>query len=138
MAGSFQVLPQRFRLIDAQRHGLAVGPGNGDGGELVLETLIIDGGPNEVLVPGERYAQMRNVWFIPSAAALVGWLEKCGFENVRIVDQSLTTTDEQRRTPWMRNDSLAEFLDPTDPTLTIEGHPAPKRAVLVASRRAEG
>ena len=109
-----------------------------DGGELVLETLIVDGGPNEVLVPGERYAQMRNVWFIPSAAALVGWLEKCGFENVRIVDQSLTTTDEQRRTPWMRNDSLAEFLDPTDPTLTIEGHPAPKRAVLVASRRAEG
>ncbi len=109
-----------------------------DGGELVLETLIIDGGPNEVLVPGDRYAQMRNVWFIPSAAALVGWLEKCGFENVRIVDQSLTTTDEQRRTSWMRNDSLAEFLDPIDSTLTIEGHPAPKRAVLIASRRAEG
>ena len=109
-----------------------------DGGELVLETLVIDGGPDDVLVPGERYAQMRNVWFIPSAQALAGWLKKCGFENVRIVDQSVTTTDEQRKTAWMRNDSLAEFLDPSDSTLTIEGHPAPKRAVLIASRCAEG
>ncbi|MBP8127345.1 MAG: DUF1698 domain-containing protein, partial [Aeromonadaceae bacterium] len=56
----------------------------------------------------------------------------------RIVDQSVTTTDEQRKTAWMRNDSLAEFLDPSDSTLTIEGHPAPKRAVLIASRCAEG
>ena len=108
-----------------------------DGGELVLETLVIDGGPNEVLVPGERYAQMRNVWFIPSCAALVHWLERCGFDKIRVVDQCITTTDEQRRTPWMRNDSLAEFLDPEDPALTIEGYPAPKRAVFIASRCAE-
>ena len=33
------------------------------GGELVLETLIVDGDENTVLVPGERYAKMRNVWF---------------------------------------------------------------------------
>ncbi|MGL4206999.1 MAG: tRNA 5-methoxyuridine(34)/uridine 5-oxyacetic acid(34) synthase CmoB [Aeromonadaceae bacterium] len=109
-----------------------------DGGELILETLIVDGGPNEVLVPGERYAQMRNVWFIPSGAALIRWVEKCGFENVRIVDESITSTEEQRRTAWMRNDSLAEFLDPTDSGLTIEGYPAPKRAVLIASRCVEG
>ncbi len=108
-----------------------------DGGELVLETLVVDGGPNEVLVPGERYAQMRNVWFIPSAEALVRWLEKCGFDKVRVVDQNRTTIEEQRRTPWMRNDSLAEFLDPNDPALTIEGYPAPKRAVFIASRCAE-
>jgi tRNA (mo5U34)-methyltransferase len=36
------------------------------GGELVLETLVIDGGAGDVLVPGERYARMNNVWFIPS------------------------------------------------------------------------
>ena len=56
------------------------------GGELVLETLVIEGDEHDVLVPGERYAQMRNVWFIPSAAALQCWLEKCGFVDVRIVD----------------------------------------------------
>ncbi len=104
------------------------------GGELILETLVIEGDDHDVLVPGERYAQMRNVWFIPSAAALKNWLEKCGFIDVRIVDHAITHTDEQRRTHWMTRDSLAEFLDPDDPRKTVEGYPAPLRAVLVASK----
>src|SRR5690606_10840368 len=41
------------------------------GGELVLETLVIDGGAGQVLVPEDRYAQMRNVWFIPSCPTLL-------------------------------------------------------------------
>lgn len=104
------------------------------GGELVLETLVVEGGDLEVLVPGERYAQMRNVYFIPSTGALKSWMEKCGFEDVRIVDYSVTSTDEQRRTDWMTSESLAEFLDPNDPTKTVEGYPAPLRAVLVARK----
>ncbi len=104
------------------------------GGELVLETLVIEGDVNQVLVPGERYAQMRNVFFIPSAEALKSWLEKSGFVDVRIVDYALTTTDEQRRTDWMTSESLAEFLDPNDSRKTVEGYPAPLRAVLVATR----
>ncbi|WP_159567557.1 tRNA 5-methoxyuridine(34)/uridine 5-oxyacetic acid(34) synthase CmoB [Budvicia diplopodorum] len=103
-------------------------------GELVLETLVIDGDAQQVLVPGDRYAQMRNVYFIPSAAALVNWLEKCGFVDIRIVDICPTTTEEQRRTDWMTSESLAEFLDPQDPTKTIEGYPAPMRAVIVAKK----
>ncbi|CCG87518.1 putative methyltransferase [Erwinia piriflorinigrans CFBP 5888] len=104
------------------------------GGELVLETLVIDADDQQVLVPGERYAQMRNIYFIPSAGALKNWLEKCGFVNVRIVDHSFTSTDEQRRSSWMTSESLAEFLDPDDPTKTVEGYPAPLRAVLVATK----
>ncbi|QIE96082.1 tRNA 5-methoxyuridine(34)/uridine 5-oxyacetic acid(34) synthase CmoB [Pantoea stewartii] len=104
------------------------------GGELVLETLVIEGDVNQVLVPGERYAQMRNVYFIPSAEALKSWLEKCGFVDVRIVDFAVTTTDEQRRTDWMTSESLAEFLDPADSSKTVEGYPAPLRAVLVATK----
>lgn len=104
------------------------------GGELVLETLVIEGDVNQVLVPGERYAQMRNVYFIPSAEALKSWLEKCGFVDVRIVDFAVTTTDEQRRTSWMTSESLAEFLDPADSGKTVEGYPAPLRAVLVATK----
>ncbi|WP_432717034.1 tRNA 5-methoxyuridine(34)/uridine 5-oxyacetic acid(34) synthase CmoB [Pantoea agglomerans] len=104
------------------------------GGELVLETLVIEGEVNQVLVPGERYAQMRNVFFIPSAEALKSWLEKSGFVDVRIVDFALTTTEEQRRTDWMTSESLAEFLDPDDPSKTVEGYPAPLRAVLVATK----
>lgn len=103
-------------------------------GELVLETLVIEGDENQVLVPGDRYAQMRNVYFIPSAKALVKWLEKCGFVDVRIVDSCVTTLDEQRRTDWMISESLAEFLDPNDQTKTVEGYPAPIRAVIVARK----
>ena len=104
------------------------------GGELVLETLVIEGDERDVLVPGERYAQMRNVYFIPSAPALKNWLEKCGFVDVKIVDYAVTSTDEQRRTSWMTSESLADFLDPHDPSKTVEGYPAPLRAVLVATK----
>jgi len=103
-------------------------------GELVLETLVVEGDENTVLVPGERYAQMRNVYFIPSALALKNWLEKCGFVDVRIVDSCTTTTEEQRRTSWLTTESLADFLDPNDSSKTIEGYPAPVRAVLVARK----
>lgn len=103
-------------------------------GELVLETLVVEGDENTVLVPGDRYAQMRNVYFIPSALALKNWMEKCGFVDVRIADMSVTSTDEQRRTKWMVTESLADFLDPNDPTKTVEGYPAPLRAVLIARK----
>ncbi|MCK3654363.1 tRNA 5-methoxyuridine(34) synthase CmoB [Pasteurellaceae bacterium Macca] len=102
------------------------------GGELVLETLVIDGGINDVLVPAERYAKMKNVYFIPSVPALINWLEKCGFKDVRCVDKDFTTTEEQRKTDWLENESLADFLDPTDASKTIEGYPAPQRAVIIA------
>ncbi|MCK2184388.1 tRNA 5-methoxyuridine(34)/uridine 5-oxyacetic acid(34) synthase CmoB [Halomonas getboli] len=104
------------------------------GGELVLETLVVEGDATTVLLPGERYAAMPNVYFLPSAAALCGWLERAGFDNVRVVDEADTSLDEQRATEWMTFQSLADFLDPDDPTRTREGHPAPRRAVLVANR----
>ncbi len=102
------------------------------GGELVLETLIIDGGLGEVLVPRDRYAMMRNVWFIPSCATLHAWLNRCGFEHIRLADVTPTSIDEQRTTKWMKFNSLKKFLDPENPKLTCEGYPAPKRAVFIA------
>lgn len=103
------------------------------GGELVLETLVIDGDVNDVLVPADRYAKMKNVYFIPSVPALINWLEKVGFKNVRCVDQAVTTLEEQRKTDWLENESLVDFLDPNDHSKTIEGLPAPKRAVILAN-----
>lgn len=103
------------------------------GGELVLETLVIDGGLNQVLVPEGRYAKMRNVWFLPSCETLLSWLKRCGFKNCRVVDVSVTTTEEQRSTEWMRFHSLKEFLQQDNPSLTVEGLPAPQRAIIVAT-----
>lgn len=102
------------------------------GGQLVLETLVIDGKLGEVLVPEGRYAKMNNVWFLPSCPSLLSWLTKVGFKDARMVDLCPTRSDEQRATDWMRFQSLADFLDPKDATRTVEGHPAPLRAVFVA------
>lgn len=104
------------------------------GGELVLETLVVAGDENTVLMAGERYAQMRNVWFLPSTDALCLWMRRLGFKNVRVVDVASTTLDEQRATQWMDSQSLVDFLDPHDHTKTIEGYPAPLRAVVIAER----
>ena len=104
------------------------------GGELVLETLVVDGDASTVLVPEDRYAQMRNVWFLPSVPALELWLRRAGFVDVRCVDVSVTTTAEQRSTEWMKYQSLPEFLDPQNHGRTVEGLPAPKRAVLLARK----
>ncbi len=117
-----------FDHLEQLRHSLRIG------GELVLETLVIEGGMNEVLVPRDRYAQMPNVWFIPSCDTLASWLERAGFSDVNLVDLSPTTTSEQRATDWMRFQSLADYLDPDDPTRTIEGYPAPLRATFVATK----
>lgn len=104
------------------------------GGELVLETLVVDGDENTVLVPDDRYAKMKNVYFIPSVAALIRWLEKVGFTHVRCVDVAATTLEEQRKTDWLENESLIDFLDPKDHNKTIEGYQAPKRAVILANK----
>jgi len=102
------------------------------GGQLVLETLVIEGKLGEVLVPEGRYAMMNNVWFLPSCDTMLSWLTKLGFNNPRVVDINKTQIEEQHSTEWMKFHSLADFLDPDNPELTAEGHPAPIRAVFVA------
>lgn len=102
------------------------------GGELVLETLVIDGAAGATLMPADRYACMRNVWFIPSCATLESWLRRCGFRDIRLVDVTATSTGEQRVTAWSGDASLRDFLDPADSSRTVEGYPAPRRAIYLA------
>ena len=104
------------------------------GGELVLETLVIDGKAGDLLKPGERYAKMRNVWNIPATGTAEKWLAEAGFQNIRCADVSVTTLDEQRKTAWMTFESMDDFLDPKDFSKTVEGHPAPKRAIFIAQK----
>lgn len=104
------------------------------GGELVLETLIAEGDEGTVFMPEGRYAKMRNVWFLPSIKTMLLWLRRCGFKDVACVDTNQTSVKEQRRTEWMKFESLADFLDPKDHTKTIEGHPAPLRAIFTATK----
>ncbi len=104
------------------------------GGQLLIETLVIESEARMSLTPSGRYAKMRNIGVIPSLALLTDWLKDCDYCDIKIIDVSRTTNSEQRRTAWMTFESLNEFLDPNDHLLTIEGHPAPIRAVLSARR----
>lgn len=103
------------------------------GGTMVLETLVLPmSREGDLLVPEGRYARMRNVWAIPGTEHLLTWVEEAGFKNAEVVDVSVTTTSEQRTTQWMSFESLEQALDTEDPSLTIEGLPAPVRSILIA------
>ncbi len=103
------------------------------GGELVLETLVVR--TAYCLNPardGSRYAQMKNIHCLPSVDWLLDNLTKAGFVGLRVLDIGRTGVAEQRSTEWMRFHSLADFLGPQDYRRTIEGYPAPTRALLLA------
>ena len=103
------------------------------GGQLVLETIYLPGDEAFAKTPQDRYARMRNVWLLPTIAELLIWLDRTGYKDVEVIDQSVTTVDEQRSTEWMTFESLQEALDPDDPTLTVEDLPAPHRVVITAT-----
>ena len=103
------------------------------GGELILETLVLPGSGSTVLEPKERYARMRNVWHLPTISVLTEWLQDANYADIRVIDVSTTTIAEQRATDWMPFESLSEALDAKDPSLTIEGYPAPTRAVVACA-----
>jgi tRNA (mo5U34)-methyltransferase len=106
------------------------------GGELIFETLGIEGDESYCLFPEDRYAGMRNVWFVPTASCMLNWLKRCHFEQVELLSVIPTSLDEQRWTGWCNDDapSLKDFLDKEDLTKTREGHPAPHR-ILVRARK---
>lgn len=103
------------------------------GGQLVLETIYLPGEEACSRTPDDRYARMRNVWMLPTLPELILWMTRSGFIDIEILDKSITTTDEQRSTEWMTFESLAEALDTADPTRTVEGWPAPRRAIIAAT-----
>jgi tRNA (mo5U34)-methyltransferase len=104
------------------------------GGTVFIETIILDTEETKALIPDDRYAGMRNVWSIPSPNLVQVWLDQCGYTHIQLHNMQKTTVDEQHATPWMSNYSLINFLDKSDLNKTIEGHPAPVRAVFSAIR----
>ena len=104
-------------------------------GQLILETLYLDGDDAFARTPPKRYARMKNVWLLPTIAELRTWLSRSGFDAIEVVDTCITSTEEQRRTEWMPFESLAEALDPDDSTRTVEGWPAPRRVIITATAR---
>ena len=98
------------------------------GGEVILDTLIIEGNDDVALCP-VRYAKMKNVYFIPTVKALYNWIEKAKFSDIQFIGKRYTTTNEQRKTDWIDGESLESFLN-KDQTKTIEGYEPPLRCYL--------
>ena len=81
-------LPQKLRTFDTVFYGCSLSSrspfdhlqllyeATADGGQVILETLVIDGDEGDVLIPEGRYSNMGNVWFIPSVPSLCKWLKK--------------------------------------------------------------
>ena len=101
-------------------------------GQLILETMAMESDSADVIVPEDKFAKMRGIWFMPTVGMLKRWLKRTGFAEIEIIDVSVTDASEQRRTDFMPFESLSDFLDPQNPDLTIEGYQAPVRVVISA------
>jgi tRNA (mo5U34)-methyltransferase len=106
--------------------------GLNEGGELILDTFMIDGEEEVALTPKERYSKIPNIYFIPTVPALINWCHRAGFKEVEVLETMVTELGEQRKTEWIATQSLEDFLDPEDETKTVEGYPAPKRVYIKA------
>jgi tRNA (mo5U34)-methyltransferase len=102
------------------------------GGELILDTFMIDGEEEVALTPAGKYSKIPNIYFVPTVPALKNWCLRAGFEHVEVLETMVTEANEQRKTEWIDTQSLEDFLDPNDPTKTVEGYPAPKRVYIKA------
>ncbi len=107
------------------------------GGQLILETIGIPGDSEYALFPKDRYANMKNVWFIPTLSCFINWVHKAKFIDIELISDTPLTTNEQRLTKWCPppHQSLENFLNPDNSDQTIEGHPAPRRFALIARRK---
>ncbi len=104
------------------------------GGELILDTFMIDGEGEMCLTPRDRYSKIPNIYFVPTVNALKNWCFRAGFETVEVLEIMKTEPTEQRKTEWIETQSLEDFLDPDDQTKTVEGYPAPKRVYIKAMK----
>jgi tRNA (mo5U34)-methyltransferase len=105
------------------------------GGTLILETQAIPGETDIALFPERTYAKAPGVYFIPTASCLNNWLRKAGFVELQTLSNIPMSSLEQRRTDWMVFESYQDFVDPVDPTRTIEGYPAPLRVAVKATKK---
>lgn len=113
----------------------ALAQGMHKGGELFLDTFMIDGDADICLSPESTYSKIPNIYFVPTVKTLKNWCGRAGFVDIEVLEITVTTENEQRATDWIEGESLGSFLDPQDPSKTVEGYPAPKRVYIKAVRK---
>ncbi len=99
-------------------------------GEVILDTFYIDGDDEICLSPQSSYSKIPNIYFVPTIKSLKNWCMRAGFDDFEVLETSKTDATEQRKTEWIEGQSLEDFLDPADPSKTVEGYPAPQRVYV--------
>lgn len=106
------------------------------GGTAIIESQALPGEDPIALFPEETYAKVPGTYFVPTGNCLCHWMNKAGFIDTHLFSSHPMSDEEQRRTAWMVFESFRDFIDPTNPEMTIEGYPAPWR-VFVRARKKE-
>tara|TARA_A100001015_G_scaffold321547_1_gene452890 strand:- start:2615 stop:3580 length:966 start_codon:yes stop_codon:yes gene_type:complete len=101
-------------------------------GRLILESIVIPGNDDMALFPKSRYANMRNVYFIPTINCMKNWLIRAGFKQINALDMIQTTSEEQRTTEWTWDVSLEHGL--SENNKTKEGYPGVFRSIIIADK----
>ncbi len=104
------------------------------GGTLILESQAIPGNDPVALFPQKTYAKVPGTYFVPTGICLTHWMQRAGFTDVNLFCSHPMTSEEQRRTDWMVFESFSDFVDPANPSLTVEGYPAPHRVFLLGRK----
>jgi len=104
------------------------------GGTLILESQAIPGNDPVALFPEKTYAKVPGTYFVPTGACLANWMQRTGFTDVNLFCSHPMTSAEQRRTDWMVFQSFSDFICSDNPSLTVEGYPAPYRVFLVGRK----
>ena len=104
-----------------------------EGGQIILETLIVPDEYGQALIPKSSYANMSNVWFIHSRKGLEDLINKSGLKILKMGPSVKTMPEEQRATKWMPFRSLVDGLS-QGLDRTVEGLPGPDRVVLVLTK----
>jgi len=104
------------------------------GGTLIIESQAIADEEPVALFPEKTYAKVPGTWFVPTASCLENWLIRSGFSNVKQFCMHPMNSNEQRKTDWMVFESYDDFIHPDNPSLTIEGYPAPWRVFFSAEK----
>ena len=105
------------------------------GGSIIIESQAIPGIEPIALFPDKTYAKAPGTYFVPTGPCLKNWLQRAGFSEVDLFCSHPMSSTEQRKTDWMIFESYSDFISPSDPQLTVEGHPAPWRVFLKATKK---
>jgi len=105
------------------------------GGSLILESQGIPGAEPYALFPDNTYAKVPGTYFVPTGQCVYNWIKKAGFTNIDFFCSHPMSDEEQRQTEWMTFESYNDFIQSENPSLTVEGYPAPWRIYLKGDKK---